>query len=265
MTHQGHTAWLFGTIHVGTASVDPLDGEAGDELARADKLVLEINVEDSMATNTALLAHAMYGPGDSIDKHLSKAALDRLNKAMTHAGIPLETVASMKPWFIADLLMLKALGEQGYSAEEAAEMKLASYANEHEKPIDELESAEFQFSLFDRMSRTQQEQYLLENLDELESGKAARETEEMFNAWKNADEAALKPLLKEMNDDKGPTTQFIQHEFLEKRNPPMADKIAGMLKTDKDIFVGVGWLHLVGKDGVPELLKRRGYEVTRIY
>ena len=47
----------------------------------------------------------------------------------------------------------------------AAESRLIRYAEEHKKPIGELESAEFQLGIFDRMTDTQQEQYLLENLD----------------------------------------------------------------------------------------------------
>lgn len=261
--HHGHTAWLFGTIHVGTATVDPLGGEAGAALAKADRLVLEADVENGMAIQAALVAHALYGPGDNIGKHLSKAALDRLRKAAAQTGIPFKAITGMKPWFVADLLMLKDLERHGYSADDAAELRLARYAEAHGKPVGELESAEFQLGLFDSLSEAKQEQYLLQTIAEIESGKAAKDAATLFDAWMRADEAALRPLLKEMEG--GSAMEFVRRELLEKRNPAMAEKIAAMMEDGDRIFVAIGWLHLVGRNSVPEWLRRRGYEVKRIY
>jgi uncharacterized protein YbaP (TraB family) len=262
---QGNTAWLFGTIHVGTLAIDPLEGEAGAALANADKLVLEFDVGDTASVQAAVAKYAMYSPGDSLDKHLSEAALKRLHEALSHAGISFDTVAMMKPWFVANLLMLTELERHGYSGTRATEVSLAAFANAHAKPIASLESADFQLSLFDRMGDAEQEQYLRETLAEIDSGEMITKTRELFDAWKNADNATLNGFLKELSKDDTLSAKFTKTDILDKRNPTMADGIERLMKTNRSIFVGVGLLHLLGGQGLPELLRRRGYEVQRIY
>ncbi|MNY64023.1 TraB family protein [compost metagenome] len=53
--------------------------------------------------------------------------------------------------------------------------------------------------------------------------------------------------------------------LLGKRNPEMAASIENIMKADQTAFVGVGLLHLLGAQGVPELLRQRGYQVEQIY
>jgi hypothetical protein len=48
-----------------------------------------------------------------------------------------------------------------------------------------------------------------------------------------------------------------------KRNKNFASQIDGLLKGDGTALVAVGAGHLVGKDGVPTLLKSMGYTVER--
>jgi uncharacterized protein YbaP (TraB family) len=43
----------------------------------------------------------------------------------------------------------------------------------------------------------------------------------------------------------------------------MSDKIEGYLRTGKPYFVVVGAAHLVGKDGIPERLREKGYAVEQ--
>jgi len=45
----------------------------------------------------------------------------------------------------------------------------------------------------------------------------------------------------------------------------MSERIEHMLKDGKVSFVGVGLLHLLGANGLPQLLSQRGYQVERIY
>jgi uncharacterized protein YbaP (TraB family) len=58
---------------------------------------------------------------------------------------------------------------------------------------------------------------------------------------------------------------FMQRVLLGKRNPEMAANIERIMQQDQVAFVGVGLLHLVGDDGLPQLLKRRGYQVEQLY
>jgi uncharacterized protein YbaP (TraB family) len=44
----------------------------------------------------------------------------------------------------------------------------------------------------------------------------------------------------------------------------MADKIAEIVRAGSKSFVAIGALHLVGRDGVVELLRRRGFAVRQL-
>jgi uncharacterized protein YbaP (TraB family) len=57
----------------------------------------------------------------------------------------------------------------------------------------------------------------------------------------------------------------MERTLLGKRNPEMAASIENIMKADRTAFVGVGLLHLLGEQGVPELLRQRGYQVEQIY
>jgi uncharacterized protein YbaP (TraB family) len=57
----------------------------------------------------------------------------------------------------------------------------------------------------------------------------------------------------------------MQRTLLGKRNPEMASSIERILQQDQVAFVGVGLLHLVGDNGLPQLLRQRGYDVEQVY
>jgi uncharacterized protein YbaP (TraB family) len=57
----------------------------------------------------------------------------------------------------------------------------------------------------------------------------------------------------------------MERTLLGKRNPEMAASIESIMKADRTAFVGVGLLHLLGEQGVPELLRQRGYQVEQVY
>ncbi len=51
---------------------------------------------------------------------------------------------------------------------------------------------------------------------------------------------------------------------MDARNPLMADKVVKWHAEGKSLFVAVGTLHLIGRLGLPELLKARGFQVERV-
>ncbi|HEX8955068.1 MAG TPA: TraB/GumN family protein, partial [Burkholderiaceae bacterium] len=98
-----------------------------------------------------------------------------------------------------------------------------------------------------------------------ESGTEARKNQELLAAWEHADEKAFEGLLAEAKNDKTTSGRFFYRDLLLARNPKMANKIAQLLKEHENGFVAIGLLHLLGKEGVPELLKKKGFTVERIY
>lgn len=263
--YHDHIGYLFGTIHVGRPEFFPLEAQATQALAEAGTLALELDMRDTAALQSAVQKYGMYAAIDSVDKHLSPASLKRLKAALAELNIPYPRVAQMKTWMVANLLLVAALEQLGYHTDLATETYLTKSAAAQGKAVVGLESADLQLSLFDNMTEKQQEQYLNDNLDDLQSGDMRKKTQELIDAWATADENAFEHILNEAQSDQTTAGKFFLRTLLAKRNPVMASKIESMLKEDKASFVGIGLLHLVGADGVPQLLSKRGYEVTRLY
>ncbi|HEY0847673.1 MAG TPA: TraB/GumN family protein [Noviherbaspirillum sp.] len=263
--HQGSTTYLFGTIHVGKPAFFPLGPEVTGALSRASKLVLEIDIRNNAPFQTALQKHGIYPDDDTIDRHISAETLALLREALQRAGIDYARVRHMKPWLIANMLVGVDLEQRGYQRRHGTEVFLLSLADRETKAVQELETAEYQMSLFDSMSDRMQEQYLRENLAELRDGVAIRKAQALIDAWANANGDALEGLMRESLQERTISSEFMHRVLLDKRNPEMAGKIEDLLRNEETTFVGVGLMHMIGETSVPTLLRQRGYEVEKLY
>lgn len=265
VTHDGKTSYLFGTIHVGRDGAYPLDPVVSRALLDSKALVIELDIREDQAFQVALARHGRYADGDTIQNHLSPATFQRTTQALARAGIALHSVQQYKPWLIANLLVGAELGKHGYQRSQAVEYALLAAAQKQDKAVRELESADYQLSLFDSLDEHQQEQYLLENLADLDDGDSLKKSQALIEAWSAADPARIHDAWKTATTGNSISAGFMNRVLLGKRNPEMAANIERIMQQDQVAFIGVGLLHLVGDDGLPQLLKRRGYQVEQLY
>ena len=263
--YQGHTAYLFGTIHVGKPEFYPLEPQVLQGLKEAEVLAVEFDISDGEPVQKAVFKYALYPNAGTIDQHVAPKTLARTKKALEGLGLPYDGVSHMKPWMIADEILILSLQKQGYPSELATDIFLINTAKSDKKPIVSLESADFQLGIFDKLTPKQQEAYLNDSLDDLESGEVASKNQDLLTAWAHADQKAFDALLAEARDDKTVSGRFFYRNLLLARNPAMADKIAQLIKAHEHSFVGIGLLHLVGQEGVPQLLQKKGFTVERLY
>lgn len=263
--YRGHTCYLFGTVHVGQAAFYPLEPQVTRALHEASKLVLEIDIRDTAAFQQAILKHGIYPGGQTIETHLPADDLARLKRALNDAGIPFDQVARMKPWMIANLLIVQSMARNGFPVEQGIELYFLSIAEKEKKTVQELESAAYQLSLFDQLNEIQQREYLRETLHDLADGSAIEKSAALIDAWSHADSNKMAALKQEILNDASASSRFIEDVLLNQRNPGMTDKIEILLAHDKSTFVAIGALHLIGDGSVPALLRQRGYQVKKLY
>jgi uncharacterized protein YbaP (TraB family) len=263
--YQGNITYLFGTIHVGMPTFFPLESEVTHALSHATKQVVELDLRNDESFRAAIKKYGMYEGKDTIKNHLSPENFNLLQQVVHRLGISFSRVAQMKPWLIANLLMSLDLERNGYQRSQGIEFFLLSLATAQAKVIEELETADYQLSLFDGMTDTQQEQYLRENLSEINDGNALKKAKLLIDAWGRADGSAFDSMIREAANEKSTSSEFTQRTLLDKRNIEMATKIEVFIKNEKIIFVGVGLLHLLGENSLPKLLLQRGYEVEKLY
>ncbi|CAN7652091.1 TraB/GumN family protein [Pseudoduganella sp. LjRoot289] len=263
----GHTAYLFGTIHVGAADFYPLEPRVMQALQRAAVLALEIDpLGDQAQIMQAVREHGWYASGRGpASAELPQSYRPRLARLLRRYAIADDAVARMKPWMLASLLTLSEFSAQGYDASLAVDAWLSQQARARKLRVVELESVAGQMALFNRMSMAEQALFLQEGIAAIEEQEQAAQVREIASAWRNADAAALDALARKAAEDGSFSGRFVQQALLEGRNPGLADGIAKLLAREQDSLVAIGVLHLVGTGSVPELLKQRGVAVERIY
>jgi uncharacterized protein YbaP (TraB family) len=265
VSHGGRVAYLFGTVHVGTRGFYPLPPEVARALGGANRIVVELDTRANGAWLRALSLHGRYAPGDDIRRHLPASTLASLTGVLHAQGISMASMASYKPWLVANLLLSMELERKGYRRSEGVEQALLTQARRHGLKVTELESAEYQLALYDTMDEAEAARYLAEVLDGLEDGRALRTAQAVIEAWSSGDARALDVVLQESTAGPGVVAAFTRRVLLGRRNPDMASHIERLMREDSVTFVGVGLLHLLGANGLPQLLAQRGYLVERVY
>ncbi|MES2900794.1 MAG: TraB/GumN family protein [Pseudomonadota bacterium] len=264
VSREGQVSYLFGTIHVGTKSFYPLAPTVSKALNDADQLVVELDTRANDAFQRAVTQHAAYPAGESVVRHVAPDTLARLTKALHEVGIPLSSVSHLKPWLLANYLMGLELERSGFERIHGNEFFLLADAQTRGTAIAELESADYQLSLFDTLSAADSERYLNESLEQLGNGTSLRRAKATIDAWNSGDVAALDAVVADATDGGSVMSEFTRRMLLGKRNPQMAARIETLMQSGKTSFVGVGLLHLLGADSLPQLLAQRGYQVERV-
>lgn len=265
ISRGGEMAYLFGTIHVGASSFYPLAPQVSRALADSSQLVLELDTRANGDFDQAVRKHASYPAGDHIRNHVSPDTLRRLTTALHAVGIPLSGVGHLKPWLLANMLVGIELERGGFARAHGNESFLLDAVQARGTNFAELESADYQLSLFDTLGDAGAEGYLRETLDDLSSGMSMKKARAVIDAWTSGDAAALEALIPDTLGDGTVTSDFTRRTLLDRRNPEMAQRIEHIMKDGKVSFVGVGLLHLLGANGLPQLLAQRGFQVERMY
>ncbi len=259
-----HTLYLFGTIHVGAPDFYPLEPRVTAALAQASVLALEVDPHaDPRLVAQALQRHGMQQ--GSAAAQLAPRYRKRLGALLRQYAIAPEAVAGMKPWLLATVLTVSEYAALGYQTTQAVDGWLSREARARGVAVLELESVEGQMALFDRMSAAEQLQFLQESIASIDDREQAAQARQIVQAWRDADAAGFEALAAKAAGDASLSGRFVQRVLLDERNPALAEGIAQLLARTHDSLAAIGILHLVGSNSVPELLRRRGLAVERIY
>ena len=259
----GHTMHLFGTIHVGLPEYYPLEPRITAAVNGATVLALEVDPQaDPVRMAEAIKTLATRDP---VADPVPAALAPRLDKTLRASYVDPDAVVTFKPWLVATVMVMNEFALQGGRPDLSVEQHLATLARARNVPVMELESAQAQLALFNRLTPKQQWQYLDDTVSSFERGEQRAEIKQIMDAWARADQAGLDAVAKRTEDDTTASGQFMQKVLLEERNGPLADKIAALLKKQDKAVAAIGVLHLLGKESVPAKLRARGIKVERIY
>jgi uncharacterized protein YbaP (TraB family) len=255
---QRNRVYLFGSIHLLRPGEFRIEGELALAYGDAEAVYLEVDLAAlSPSMMAAAVAELAIDPqGRTLDELMGEDAHEAYVLARG-AGIELATLGHVEPWFAALTVMSLALAREGLSGEDGVEQQVIARAAADGKEIHGLETLEEQLGVLDAMGSRQQREFLLKSLEDARQVPAAVQT--LLAAWRTGDEATLtRELATEFTDEPD-----LYRSLIVERNRRWAEQIVALLDHEEDYLVIVGALHLVGEDGLPAVLERRGFEVSR--
>ncbi|MBA2548473.1 MAG: TraB/GumN family protein [Burkholderiaceae bacterium] len=256
-------AWLLGTIHVGRPEFYPLPASRLALLKRADAIVLEADISDTPRAISATQKYALYPEGaPGLDTRLTPELRQRIEAVLARNQLDPVPMMRMKPWMLANVLALFEAAQAGYMPALSVEAYLLRVAKADNKQVFEFEGIEQQFELFEQAPWATQVAFLEEALKAVETRGARRELNRIVQAWETADRISLERLLVEMRAQSSTGSRFTIDTILLGRHPKMVRKIETMMADGKSYMFAVGALHLIGPQGLVELLRARGYTLT---
>lgn len=266
LSAQGHTMYLFGTMHVGVPGFYPFEARVMAALSAASTLALELDPDPSpLAAAHAVARHGTLPQGAKAYAQLGARKLALLDELARQAGMAPAGARNLKPVLLAILLSTAEYEKLGYRADLSTDRELARLARAGGKRILELESLESQLAMLDRVSGPDQWRFLEECLDSIVSGRQLAEARSVVDAWGSADKVGLDAMAARVANSAGVSGQFARAVLLDGRNPGIADKLGALLRAENNAFAAIGVLHLLGPRSVPALLAERGISVERVY
>jgi uncharacterized protein len=247
-------SYIFGTFHLMCKDDIKFSNALKQAVQYSDLVYMELDMDDP-ATMLGAIALMNMKDGKKL-KDLYTAAeytrVERFFKDSLKMGLML--FERMKPSMTGALLYPKMMPCKTTSGVEEQLMQLAK---QDKKEIKGLETMAFQASVFDSIPYDKQAQELLKTIDSLQQYKKYFDT--MLTVYKSQ---RINDIEKLFADEKFGMTEN-PDVLLYNRNRNWVKQLKSIMQK-QSIFAGVGAGHLVGKQGLIELLRKEGYTVRAV-
>ncbi|MEE8118202.1 MAG: TraB/GumN family protein, partial [Gammaproteobacteria bacterium] len=257
---NGGVMYLLGSVHALRPDDYPLAEAYERAYQLADRVMLEINPQQDTPERIQQLSQKLgfISEGESLQDYLSSDGYRRAMLLAKQLGLNTRVLNHLEPWLGALTVVAEQMMRAGFQMMMGVDNHFADRAIRDKKPLSGLETADYQISLFDGLSAEVQEAFLLQSLEE--AGDFQNDMAELVGFWLAGDIDELYRITQEDLKEYPEVHEII----LLQRNRNWIPQLERELKHGGTVLVVVGALHLVGEDGVVQLLQKRGYKITRL-
>lgn len=254
---NSHTMYIGGTIHVLRTSDFPLPKEFDEAYNQSDYVVFEtdLSLANSQMLQQELAKKMMLPPNQNLSTILSAKTYAKLKDYVNDQGYKIEMFDHLQPWAV--MLTLSQLKLLSIGIDQNG---VDSYYNQRSHsdciPQRYLESIEEQSSILTEIGKGEEDAVVLQTLKDMKEFPVMMEW--MVKEWRQGKTERLK---RELVDEMRSSSPKMYRIILKQRNDAWMPKLLSMLHEEKRGFVLVGAMHLLGKDGLLEQFKRKGYKV----
>jgi uncharacterized protein YbaP (TraB family) len=252
-------SYLLGSIHLLKKEMYPLDRRIEEAFSRSTVLAVETDIGDreKKKLETFLLENALYPEGDSLEKHVSRETYDLVRRRFPATGM--DRVDRMRPWALALTATSIEYLKMGLDPEYGIDRYFLEKAGGRKKVV-ELERYDTVVRLLQGLPDGTQDLFLFYTLTDLET--VGAEIDNILSSWSTGDVRGMETVVYR-NRDEYPKLLPVVDILVSRRNRTLTDAIEGVLQSGDTGFIVVGAGHLVGKDGILERLREKGYVVTQ--
>jgi uncharacterized protein len=254
------TVYLAGSFHILRTSDYPLPAEFFTAYRDSRQIIFEImpgEMEDPEYMGK-FLSKAIYNDGTTLKEHITPAAYAKAESFCKERDYPLEQYQFFKPNFFVMTLTVSEMNKIGADPQKGIDYFFKEKALQDGKATGSLETMDQQLNLLTSMDASAGSEQILESIDELKQLEVM--LGELLAVWRKGDEAKMEELyLKDLK-----LYPRLYQTLIVDRNNKWMRNIEGYLNGSGNTMVVMGAAHLVGADGLVNLLRKRGYKVVKL-
>lgn len=261
VTSPTATLYLFGTMHALEPDAQWRTPAFDAAYAKAQTLWFETDVAgvaDASVIQGLILRYGVDA-GHPLSTKLDAEHLAALKAVLAHDGVSFAGIDPMRPWAAALVVMAAPMAKAGFDPKAGADVALTASAAADKKEVRTFETLDQQMMFFADLPQAVEVQLLEDAVED--DAKSGDELKAMEKAWLAGDVQKLGPLL---TGDLKKHYPELYEVLIRRRNQAWSETLGQELAGDGAELVNVGALHMVGPDGLPALLKARGFKVERV-
>ena len=259
ISKDGHSSFLYGTIHVGKFAWMYPGPKVTQALRAADTVAFELDMLDP-----DMQSRIAQGVAQLRNTVLPEALEQRMRQQAHAVCLPYDSLAKRPPEFQVEALTLMVGHWDGLYAAYGIDMVFAGMAHRANKTVISLETPEMQLQLLQMQDARETIAFVDDSLDELETGRAHVFLSRIARIWESADYAEMSRFNQWCECLNTKIERDMMKRMLDDRNANLADRIDVLHASGKQLFVAIGSLHMFGSAGLPALMELRGYRVEQV-
>ncbi|MBP7184470.1 MAG: TraB/GumN family protein [Saprospiraceae bacterium] len=257
-------SFLFGTMHIIPKKdyVWTAAAQKAFDVAKQVAFEIDMNEMKDMSLMMSLLQKSFLPDSITLKSLMTEQEYKKLELYFEKIGLPLAMFERMKPVYLSTII----LEGQGALTQESTDDVTSSYemdlllkANDAHKKVLGLETIDFQLTLLDSIPYKEQAKMLLESIDQ-ESNHDKFSMDGLIKLYVAQDIEALHEAVKSTDS----SMSNFEKPLLIDRNKKWISTIESII-AESPTFIAVGAGHLGGNEGVIQLLKQKGYQLTPLY
>ena len=269
---EGHKAsFLFGTMHVPDKRFLKFNDTVKKAFKEADAVYTEVNMEllTDPATATKIQNLGMLESG-SLEDLIPAESMEKLGRIVGDhygLGVMVPQLKKMRP-FMAAMTMEQLAVMKEYGVGKALDEQIWNAAKKAGKEVGGVETLDEQFKALSILTDEEAAGELVDSIDraaeDIEKGRVR--IAELAEIYLSGNEAAMLKYAMEDFDPEDPIDVKFMKALLDVRNVHMADRSGKLMNEhpEKSYVFAFGALHMVGDNNVAQLLRDRGFQVTRL-